>query len=89
MSTFIEWLEGLNGKDSRVRAVLRRSLSFPPGEHPSAFPFVEPFISDGASEWNRQVHYLVAALWALHWREGRAGVAKKIGAPGPAPEIRG
>ena len=26
MNGFIEWLEGLNEKDTRVRAVLRRSL---------------------------------------------------------------
>jgi CRISPR system Cascade subunit CasB len=30
MSNFIEWLEGLNKKDTKVRAVLRRSLAFDP-----------------------------------------------------------
>ena len=32
MNGFIEWLEGLNEKDTKVRAVLRRSLAFDPGE---------------------------------------------------------
>ncbi len=32
MNGFIEWLEDLNEKDTKVRAVLRRSLAFDP-EH--------------------------------------------------------
>ncbi|WP_294259682.1 hypothetical protein [Propionivibrio sp.] len=44
MSTFIEWLEGLNEKDTKVRAVLRRSLAFDPGSYVHAFPYVEPFV---------------------------------------------
>lgn len=34
MSGFIEWLESLNKKDTRVRAVLKRSLAFDPGAYP-------------------------------------------------------
>ena len=39
MSGFIEWLEKLNETDTKVRAVLRRSLAFDPGDFPAAFPF--------------------------------------------------
>ena len=38
MSGFIEWLEGLNEKDTKVRAVLRRSLAFDPGRYRPAYP---------------------------------------------------
>jgi CRISPR system Cascade subunit CasB len=73
MSGFIEWLEKLNKEDTRVRAVLRRSLSFGPGVFPAAYPYVEPFLKGGGDEWRREVHYLVAGLWAQHWRDGRSG----------------
>ena len=46
MSGFIEWLEGLNEKDTKVRAVLRRSLAFDLGIFPPAYPYVEPFVKD-------------------------------------------
>ena len=44
MSAFIEWLESLNEKDTKVRAVLMRSLAFEPGTHVPAYPYVEPFL---------------------------------------------
>lgn len=78
MSGFIAWLEKLNESDSKVRAVLRRSLAFDPGQHIPAFPYVEPFLKGEESGWRRDVHYLVAALWAAHWREGRAGAAQPL-----------
>lgn len=78
MSGFIAWLEKLNESDSKVRAVLRRSLAFDPGLHIPAFPYVEPFLKGEESGWRRDVHYLVAALWAAHWREGRAGAAHAL-----------
>lgn len=75
MSGFIAWLEKLNESENRVRAVLRRSLAFDPGQHIPAFPYVEPFLKGEESGWRRDMHYLVAALWAAHWREGRTGAA--------------
>ena len=72
MSEYIAWLEDLNARDTKVRAVLRRSLAFDPGSHIPAFPYVEPFLKGEAEGWRRQMHYLVAGLWAAHWREGRA-----------------
>lgn len=70
MSGFIPWLESMNAKDARVRAVLRRSLSFPPGSYPpEAYPYVERFLEDNDGSQRREMHYLVAGLWAMHWRE--------------------
>jgi CRISPR system Cascade subunit CasB len=79
MSGFIEWLEGMNEKDTRVRAVLRRSLAFDPGEFVPAYPYVEPFVKDEDNSWRRAVFYLVAGLWASHRREGHAGAPMPIG----------
>lgn len=73
MSGFIDWLEKLNEQDRKARAVLRRSLSFDPGQYVHAYPYVEPFVKDENKAWRREMHYLVAGLWAAHWREGRAG----------------
>lgn len=74
MSEYITWLEDLNARDTKVRAVLRRSLAFDPGTHIPAYPYVEPFLKGEVEGWRRQMHCLVAGLWAAHWREGRAGV---------------
>ena len=73
MSGFIAWLEEMNERDTKVRAVLRRSLAFDPGMHIPAYPYVEPFLKGEVEGWRRHVHYLVAGLWAAHWREGRIG----------------
>ena len=43
MNGFMEWLEGLNKKDTKVRAVLRRSLAFDPGRFPPAMKPVRPW----------------------------------------------
>lgn len=73
MSRFIAWLENMNESDTKVRAVLRRSLAFDPGTHIPAYPYVEPFLRGAVEGWRRKMHYLVAGLWATHWREGHAG----------------
>lgn len=79
MSGFIDWLEGLNKKDTKVRAVLRRSLAFDPGAFAPAYPYVEPFVRNESNGWRREMHYLVAGLWAAHWRESRPGIPMTIG----------
>lgn len=79
MNGFIEWLEGLNEKDTKVRAVLRRSLAFDPGTDVHAYPYVEPFVKDEDKSWRREIFYLVAGLWASHWRDGRTGVPMTFG----------
>ena len=79
MSGFIEWLEDLNAKDTKVRAVLRRSLAFDPGTFAPAYPYVEPFVQDQDNSWRREMLYLVAGLWAAHWREGMNEAPMPIG----------
>ncbi len=79
MSGFIEWLEKLNESDTKVRAVLRRSLAFDPGEFVRAYPYVEPFVKDEDNSWRRKMLYLVAGLWAAHWREGKSGQPMSLG----------
>ncbi len=79
MSRFIGWLEDLNAQDAKVRAVLRRSLAFDPGLYVPAYPYVEPFVGDEDNSWKREMFYLVAGLWAAHWREGRVGIPLSIG----------
>lgn len=79
MSGFIDWLETLNAQDTKVRAVLRRGLAFDPGQFVQAFPYVEPFVKNEGNPWRRDMHYLVASLWAAHWREGRVGKRLSIG----------
>lgn len=78
MSEYIAWLEDMNARDTKVCAVLRRSLAFDPGTHIPAFPYVEPFLKGEAEGWRRQMHYLVAGLWAAHWREGRTESKTKL-----------
>ena len=79
MSGFIEWLESLNEKDTKVRAVLRRSLAFDPGAFAPAYPYVEPFVKDEDNSWRREMFYLVAGLWAAHWRKGQKGQQMPLG----------
>jgi len=79
MSGFIDSLESWNKSDAKVKATLRRSLSFTPGAFVAAYPYVEPFVKDVGDPWRRGAHYLVAGLWAAHWREGRTGQAMPIG----------
>ena len=79
MSGFIEWLDDLNSKDTKVRAVLRRSLAFDPGTFAPAYPYIEPFVKDEDNSWRRQILYLVAGLWATHWREGQSRQPMPIG----------
>jgi CRISPR system Cascade subunit CasB len=79
MSGFIEWLGNLNEKNTGVKAVLRRSLAFDPGQFVHAYPYVEPFVKQEGNTWRREMHYLVAGLWAMHWREDQPGDPVPIG----------
>lgn len=79
MSEFIERLEDMSAKDTKVRAVLRRSLAFDPGAFVPTYPYVEPFLKGEDNPWRRKMLYLVASLWAAHWREGRNGTSLPIG----------
>jgi CRISPR system Cascade subunit CasB len=78
---FIEHLKKTAEQNRAARATLRRSLSFPPGEWPPAFPYVEPFCAREGNEkmdWRRRMLYLIAGLWAA---AGPAGPGKESLAP--------
>ena len=79
MNGFIGWLEELNTEDTKVRAVLRRSLAFDPGKFAQAYPYVEPFLKGEDNFWRREMFYLVAGLWAAHWREGQKEESMSFG----------
>ena len=79
MKEFIPWLESLNEKDSKVRAALKRSLAFDPGAFVDAYPYIEPFLKGDDRPWRRKMCYLVAGVWAAHWRDGRSGAPLTIG----------
>lgn len=64
LSREARFAEHIASLDAGGRAALRRSLAFPPGTWPGAFPYVEPWVS-GLGEWNRRVAYMVAGLQAL------------------------
>jgi len=73
MSALIEWLEKIANEDSKVRAVLKKSLSSDLGMCIDAFPYIERFLNQSTNnEWGRKVHYLVAGLWALHWKKDQS-----------------
>lgn len=78
MSDMISRLEELSANDSRTLAVLRRSLAFNPGEYIPSMGYVEPFIPGDKGGWSSKMYYLVAGLWAAHWRKDREGESMSI-----------
>lgn len=62
MDRATRFVERLTKTDRRGLAALRRSLGFPPGEFPEAYPYVEPFVSEEGDRW---AFYLLAGLFAL------------------------
>lgn len=88
MSGFITWLEDLNKKDTKAKAILRRSLGFAPGRYMQAYPYVEPFVKNETNTWRREMYYLVAGVWASHWREGRTGKPMTIGQACAAQQVK-
>lgn len=80
-AAFIGHLHQLASNNRAAMAELRRSLSFEPGAHPKAFPYVERFVAAEAHELSagRRARYLVAGLFALHPEDQDATVAQAFG----------
>jgi CRISPR system Cascade subunit CasB len=78
---FIAYLQELNNKDRGAMAILRRSLAFPPGAYPPAFPFIERFISRDTHELDsrRLACYAVAGLFARNARQRSESLAAALG----------
>ncbi len=87
MNNFIERLERLNASDTRVRAILRRSLAFKPGTFFQAAPYVEHLLKNEENQRRREIYYLVAGLWALHWREDRGEQSPSLGKASAAHQL--
>lgn len=67
--TFIEHLLNLKGGPNgrRALATLRRGLGKPPGSEPEMHRYVlAPQVAPARWEWEEDMRYLVAALFALH-----------------------
>lgn len=66
-TAFVNHLQRLS-KDLGAMATLRHSLTFPPGDYPRAYPFVERFVARDGHELDarRRARYAVAALFAAH-----------------------
>ena len=67
-SAFITYLTGLVADNNReALAVLRRGLSYPPGEDVEMYRYVARFVPEAERGRDREkIYYLVAALFAFH-----------------------
>ena len=64
---FINYLQGLWESGNRgALASLRRGLGKPPSMVPEMYPHIVPRLPQNLSQWDEEVYYLVAALFALH-----------------------
>ncbi|MFN8469230.1 MAG: type I-E CRISPR-associated protein Cse2/CasB [Caldilineaceae bacterium] len=74
---FVTYLESLrDGEESRARgalAVLRRGVGQPPGQALEMLPYIAPWLGPQLSQYQENVHFLVAALFAWHSQAGGAG----------------
>ncbi len=72
---FITYLESLRGsKDERAAfAALRRGLGRAPGTEPAMFPYIVQWLPTVCPQWNEEMYYLIAALFAYHPKEGGVG----------------
>ncbi|MCC9077953.1 type I-E CRISPR-associated protein Cse2/CasB [Litorilinea aerophila] len=70
---FITYLESLRDQEDRgALAALRRGLGAPGTAH-SMFPYVVPWLPEGASRQQEDAYFLVAALFAYHPAPGGTG----------------
>jgi len=70
---FAAWLAGLAEREDRAAlAHLRRGLGKPPGTAPEMFPHVVPW-TQTMPDWQADLYYLVAALFALDPRSSTEG----------------
>ncbi len=75
---FIAHLRQLREKNRGALATLKRSLAFPPGDYPAAYPHVERFAGLEEFASRRRALYLSAALYALHPQEGNRSLAAAL-----------
>ncbi len=78
---FVTHLRRLGERDRAAMAILRRSLAFPPGGFPPAYPYVERFVGEGRREQDsfRLALYLTAGLYALNPAPSSNTLARSLG----------
>ena len=66
-SPFIDYLAELEKKDNRgALAALRRGLHYEPGTCMDMYPYVIPWLQHVKGKWEKEMHYLIASLFAYH-----------------------
>lgn len=77
---FVEHLDRLRERDRGAIAILRRSLSFAPGDYPPAYAYIERFVGADrkANDPQRLALYLVAGLYALHPKTSTTSLAASL-----------
>lgn len=82
-SPFIKYLEELEKKENRgPLAALRRGLQHEPGTCVDMYPHIIPWLGHVKGKWEKDMHYLIASLFAYHPSTSNTGnmgdVFKKI-----------
>ncbi|NVM54842.1 MAG: type I-E CRISPR-associated protein Cse2/CasB [Candidatus Helarchaeota archaeon] len=73
-SPFVEYLENLEQRGARGElAALRRGLQYAPGECIEMYHYVVPWLENVKSKWEKDIHYLIASLYAYHPRSSHSG----------------
>jgi len=74
ISPFITFLEDLEEKNDRgALAALRRGLQHELGTCQDMYPYVIPWLENVKGKWDKDVHYLIASLFAYHPSFTRGG----------------
>ena len=73
-SPFIEYLINLEKREARgVLAALRRGLQHAPGTCIEMYPLVVPWLGNVRGNWEKEMHYLIASLYAYHSSSSHSG----------------
>lgn len=71
---FIEYLKNLNDSEQRgAIAALRRGFQYELGKCVDMYPYVIPWLKNKKGRWNKNMHYLIASLFAYHPSSGNSG----------------
>lgn len=69
---FVTYLETLSANRGAL-AALRRGLGQPPGTVPEVYPYLMPFIPEGAGSYTEAAYFTIASLYALYPQSSSSG----------------
>ncbi len=73
-SPFIDYLKKLSDSKQRgALAAMRRGLQHELGKCVDMYPYVIPWLKNIKGRWNKNMHYLIASLFAYHPNSGNSG----------------